>query len=131
MANPSIPNLQCGTAAERHNENFMRFINGVNFATEHNNLFSVAGTPDAFLFDERRPSVDRGTIMFIRPCYDAFIAEIMANWFPQEQGAEPVAVVATGTGGVGKTSLRNILCKRIMERINQELENPNEMASRS
>lgn len=117
---PSIPCLQFSDGVLNGDKLFEQFIRGVNNAFENNNTFSVADMAGSHIFDEQ-PSCDRGQQLFIRPCYEKFLESVMALWFPNNQNFESVPVIVMGSGGTGKTTLKTILCKRIMEKINTTL----------
>lgn len=124
----SIPDLDFLHGGDSHDEKFSTYIRGINNATEHNHVFSVADTPDANLFNETGPSNRRGKQMYMRDSYVDFLQQLWLYWFPPAvvppaRQLESVPVVVTGTGGTGKTSLRNILCKRLLDHIGNDLPN--------
>ena len=90
-----------------------QFVAGLDRSTEVNGLFTLVG--EGFLFNSTDPDMDRGKHFFVRPAYADLLVQIYARWFPEsDQG--PVPVLLTGTGGNGKTTFRNLVCKRILER---------------
>ena len=83
---------------------FHQFVHGLINHTVNNNTLSL-GSPNAFLFNEEKPSPYVGSTMFLRPVYTPLIALI------DEGLSGGVSVIITGTPGVGKTTMRNLYVK--------------------
>lgn len=125
----AIPNLRFALYDGPESLRLENFIRGINASTQVASVFSVVETANAFLFGQGKPDHNKGKRMFIRPCYYPLMDNLTTLWFPHDLSEESVPCSITGTDGTGKLSMRNLLCRRILERIRASLINDRDRAT--